>query len=183
MASQRLTTVWLSKFTAYKISSVRISKLSMSANIQIISSVKIFVPKFPRIYVKNNEFDHYVSIYKLWETYRYVKNIVVSRGIIRNCIWNLHWSDNKNNNIFLIFPENATSHLHLEPDWPTIILICDAIRQNDVTYVVQCAKFSMRKLLIILYFPDFLPISVPGMRWASSRRRCSLLIRTLLCTL
>ncbi|XP_055371544.1 hepatocyte growth factor-regulated tyrosine kinase substrate [Condylostylus longicornis] len=29
--------------------------------------------------------------------------------------------------------ENATSHLHLEPDWPSILLICDAIRQNDIS--------------------------------------------------
>lgn len=29
--------------------------------------------------------------------------------------------------------ENATSHLRLEPDWPSILLICDTIRQNDVT--------------------------------------------------
>ncbi|XP_068141573.1 hepatocyte growth factor-regulated tyrosine kinase substrate [Drosophila tropicalis] len=29
--------------------------------------------------------------------------------------------------------ENATSHLRLEPDWPTIILICDEINQKDVT--------------------------------------------------
>uniref|UniRef100_A0A0K8TSJ0 Hepatocyte growth factor-regulated tyrosine kinase substrate n=1 Tax=Tabanus bromius TaxID=304241 RepID=A0A0K8TSJ0_TABBR len=29
--------------------------------------------------------------------------------------------------------ENATSHLRLEPDWPSILLICDAIRQNDIS--------------------------------------------------
>uniref|UniRef100_A0A1B0GQU1 Hepatocyte growth factor-regulated tyrosine kinase substrate n=1 Tax=Phlebotomus papatasi TaxID=29031 RepID=A0A1B0GQU1_PHLPP len=28
--------------------------------------------------------------------------------------------------------DNATSHLHLEPDWPSIMMICDLIRQNDV---------------------------------------------------
>ncbi|KAG8333539.1 hypothetical protein J6590_000688 [Homalodisca vitripennis] len=28
--------------------------------------------------------------------------------------------------------EKATSHLRLEPDWPTIIQICDHIRQGDV---------------------------------------------------
>uniref|UniRef100_A0A6B2EFG6 Hepatocyte growth factor-regulated tyrosine kinase substrate n=1 Tax=Phlebotomus kandelakii TaxID=1109342 RepID=A0A6B2EFG6_9DIPT len=28
--------------------------------------------------------------------------------------------------------DNATSHLHLEPDWPSIMMICDSIRQNDV---------------------------------------------------
>ncbi|KAH8267432.1 hypothetical protein KR018_001929, partial [Drosophila ironensis] len=29
--------------------------------------------------------------------------------------------------------ESATSHLHLEPDWPSILLICDEINQKDVT--------------------------------------------------
>ncbi|KAM8718008.1 hypothetical protein ACLKA7_004678 [Drosophila subpalustris] len=29
--------------------------------------------------------------------------------------------------------ENATSHLRLEPDWPSILLICDEINQKDVT--------------------------------------------------
>ncbi|CAD7093687.1 unnamed protein product [Hermetia illucens] len=29
--------------------------------------------------------------------------------------------------------EVATSHLLLEPDWPSILLICDTIRQTDVT--------------------------------------------------
>lgn len=29
--------------------------------------------------------------------------------------------------------ENATSHLKLDPDWETILLIADGIRQNDVT--------------------------------------------------
>uniref|UniRef100_A0A1L8DMP8 Hepatocyte growth factor-regulated tyrosine kinase substrate n=1 Tax=Nyssomyia neivai TaxID=330878 RepID=A0A1L8DMP8_9DIPT len=28
--------------------------------------------------------------------------------------------------------ESATSHLHLEPDWPSIMMICDLIRQNDI---------------------------------------------------
>ncbi|XP_055682911.1 hepatocyte growth factor-regulated tyrosine kinase substrate [Lutzomyia longipalpis] len=28
--------------------------------------------------------------------------------------------------------DNATSHLHLEPDWPSIMMICDLIRQNDI---------------------------------------------------
>ncbi|KAJ6650133.1 Hepatocyte growth factor-regulated tyrosine kinase substrate, partial [Pseudolycoriella hygida] len=29
--------------------------------------------------------------------------------------------------------ESATSHLRLEPDWPSILVICDSIRQNDVS--------------------------------------------------
>ncbi|CAD6999989.1 unnamed protein product [Ceratitis capitata] len=29
--------------------------------------------------------------------------------------------------------ENATSHLRLEPEWPSILLICDEINQKDVT--------------------------------------------------
>lgn len=29
------------------------------------------------------------------------------------------------------FVEKATSHLLLEPDWPSIIQICDLVRQGD----------------------------------------------------
>uniref|UniRef100_A0A8D8J7Y8 Hepatocyte growth factor-regulated tyrosine kinase substrate n=1 Tax=Culex pipiens TaxID=7175 RepID=A0A8D8J7Y8_CULPI len=38
--------------------------------------------------------------------------------------------------------ENATSHLQLEPDWQSIMVICDAIRQTDVSakYAVQAIK-------------------------------------------
>ncbi|KAH8413509.1 hypothetical protein KR009_011864, partial [Drosophila setifemur] len=35
--------------------------------------------------------------------------------------------------IWLDITENATSHLRLEPDWPSIMLICDEINQKDVT--------------------------------------------------
>ncbi|XP_031640535.1 hepatocyte growth factor-regulated tyrosine kinase substrate [Contarinia nasturtii] len=40
----------------------------------------------------------------------------------------------------------ACSHLRLEPDWPSILLICDLIRQNDTTpkYAIQSIK---KKLL------------------------------------
>lgn len=31
------------------------------------------------------------------------------------------------------FQETATSHLKLEPDWASIMVICDLIRQNDIT--------------------------------------------------
>lgn len=38
--------------------------------------------------------------------------------------------------IFLWYhTDSACSHLRLEPDWPSILLICDLIRQNDATYV------------------------------------------------
>lgn len=42
--------------------------------------------------------------------------------------------------------ENATSHLQLEPDWQSIMIICDAIRQGDVSakYSIQAIK---KKLL------------------------------------
>ena len=33
--------------------------------------------------------------------------------------------------------EKATSQLLLEPDWDSILQICDAIRQGDVTYVFR----------------------------------------------
>ena len=33
-----------------------------------------------------------------------------------------------------LIEETATSHLKLEPDWTSILLICDLIRQNDVRY-------------------------------------------------
>lgn len=38
--------------------------------------------------------------------------------------------------------EKATSHLLLEPDWESILQICDSIRQNDVQpkYAVSCMK-------------------------------------------
>lgn len=34
--------------------------------------------------------------------------------------------------VYLSILDKATSHLLMEPDWPTIIQICDMIRQNDV---------------------------------------------------
>lgn len=30
------------------------------------------------------------------------------------------------------YQETATSHLKLEPDWASIMVICDLIRQNDI---------------------------------------------------
>jgi len=33
-----------------------------------------------------------------------------------------------------LIKETATSHLKLEPDWTSIMIICDLIRQNDVRY-------------------------------------------------
>lgn len=48
---------------------------------------------------------------------------------------------------FRVFTENATSHLKLDPDWETILLIADGIRQNDVTYV-------FRTLFDLLHFTD-----------------------------
>ncbi|KAL1130762.1 hypothetical protein AAG570_012003 [Ranatra chinensis] len=46
----------------------------------------------------------------------------------------------KNNFNFLL--DKATSNLRLEPDWPTIIQICDLIRQGDVQpkYAVAAIK-------------------------------------------
>ena len=41
----------------------------------------------------------------------------------------------KVSSIFLINVEKATSLTNLEPDWTSIMQICDAIRQNDVQYV------------------------------------------------
>lgn len=29
--------------------------------------------------------------------------------------------------------DNATSHLHLEPDWSSMLILCDRIRQNECT--------------------------------------------------
>lgn len=34
--------------------------------------------------------------------------------------------------LYLLILDKATSHLRLEPDWPTILQICDQIRQGDV---------------------------------------------------
>lgn len=31
--------------------------------------------------------------------------------------------------------DKATSHLLMEPDWPSILQICDLIRQDDIQYV------------------------------------------------
>ncbi|XP_028900068.1 hepatocyte growth factor-regulated tyrosine kinase substrate isoform X2 [Zeugodacus cucurbitae] len=39
--------------------------------------------------------------------------------------------------------ENATSHLRLEPEWPSILLICDEINQKDVT--PKNAFFAIKK--------------------------------------
>ncbi|KPJ12785.1 Hepatocyte growth factor-regulated tyrosine kinase substrate [Papilio machaon] len=38
--------------------------------------------------------------------------------------------------------DKATSNLRLEPDWPTILQICDLIRQNDCSpkYAVAAVK-------------------------------------------
>lgn len=33
----------------------------------------------------------------------------------------------------IVFAEKATSQLLLDPDWNTILQICDAVRQEDVT--------------------------------------------------
>lgn len=42
--------------------------------------------------------------------------------------------------------DKATSHLQLEPDWPTIIQICDLIRQSDVQ--PKAALAAIRKKMI-----------------------------------
>ena len=45
--------------------------------------------------------------------------------------------------------ERATSHLLLEPDWDSILTICDCIRQGDITYVYLCTL--LYSLCAILY--------------------------------
>lgn len=45
--------------------------------------------------------------------------------------------------------ENATSNLILEPDWQSIMVICDAIRQGDVT-----AKYAIQQLKKKLFSPN-----------------------------
>lgn len=44
-----------------------------------------------------------------------------------------------------VFLESATSNLRLEPDWESIIAICDQIRQGDITpkYAFQQIKKKM----------------------------------------
>lgn len=46
---------------------------------------------------------------------------------IRVCFIRFHFF------IVIFFLDIATSHLRLDPDWPSILLICDLIRQNDAT--------------------------------------------------
>lgn len=42
--------------------------------------------------------------------------------------------------------ENATSHLHLEPDWASMIVLCDLIRQNECTpkYALAALRKKMQ---------------------------------------
>ncbi|KAK0082250.1 hypothetical protein PV325_010788 [Microctonus aethiopoides] len=40
--------------------------------------------------------------------------------------------------------DSATSHLHLDPDWPTILQICDLIRQGDVAPKVALAAIKKK---------------------------------------
>ncbi|XP_063696847.1 hepatocyte growth factor-regulated tyrosine kinase substrate [Culicoides brevitarsis] len=42
--------------------------------------------------------------------------------------------------------ENATSHLHLEPDWSSMMILCDLIRQNEATpkYALAALKKKMQ---------------------------------------
>ncbi|XP_059618013.1 hepatocyte growth factor-regulated tyrosine kinase substrate [Phlebotomus argentipes] len=42
--------------------------------------------------------------------------------------------------------DNATSHLHLEPDWPSIMMICDQIRQNDIAPKQAIASIKKKML-------------------------------------
>ncbi|XP_035220650.1 hepatocyte growth factor-regulated tyrosine kinase substrate-like isoform X1 [Stegodyphus dumicola] len=61
------------------------------------------------------------------------------------------WSSTAFDKLF----EKATSHLLLEPDWESILQICDSIRQGDVQpkYVVSCIKkkLSAQNPHVVLY--------------------------------
>lgn len=57
-----------------------------------------------------------------------------------------------------VFTDLACSHLRLEPDWPSILSICDMIRQNDTTYVIftltkYCSKHNNNLLLVKCFRP------------------------------
>lgn len=42
--------------------------------------------------------------------------------------------NNRRKSVFYLFafPDKASSNLLMEPDWVSILLLCDLIRQNDV---------------------------------------------------
>ena len=54
----------------------------------------------------------------------YLRRVLCKTRLIFPCI--------NGPNVFCVFLEKATSQLLLEPDWNSILLICDCIRQEDV---------------------------------------------------
>ena len=58
----------------------------------------------------------------------------------------------KVSSIFLINVEKATSLTNLEPDWTSIMQICDAIRQNDVQYVGFIFYLEIKIFFLDIFF-------------------------------